>query len=623
MSIFHFEFKKILAGRNLILLFIIAIIINSFLYLGIDKHKKRLKSIEAFQEAETAKVKQYRLYNQYGGFGIRFLFIPAVTNVFASGDIDALLLSKVNAAETLDIVAPYKGKNFFFRSGKFKTIADFTDFFLIFGCFIVLIYGAAMKKDYFKILSNFMGGFKAFISVMTAKILIITVVYFILLLLSFSLVLLCGLEIQITHFFPWFFVGLIVFVFFFSVGHIISQFKKKVAIIIALGAVYLSSVVIIPMVIYQITELRARQIPELSNFELENIKLYHTIEKKLFARFGAARELKKEEIKPFMEEIDKAMDAEFKSIFDREKKMKQEISDVANFKQYFSSIYPSSFLLSSWQEMSGAGYKSLLEFYEFSLQEKKKFLKFIIQKTILNKNKPGNVENFIKGYGNIFYAKSTIPNGFWPGIGLTLFYSLILFFAAFRIHKNEMKIQEPVISPQITHNTKNVLFILCESEKIKDAVFNSYKDQRQPRTICIDKINTPDFQFYGITSRELFAHLCRVSGVDGKKAMENLKLMDIKDLSIFDLDRITILKIYTAVKTAGEYDLIVFNDFIKRESRKFEIELFKLLSALETSGKKIIYLSCEIYNTANNFGERIHVEKYKDFPLNLQKVTLR
>jgi HKD family nuclease len=99
--------------------------------------------------------------------------------------------------------------------------------------------------------------------------------------------------------------------------------------------------------------------------------------------------------------------------------------------------------------------------------------------------------------------------------------------------------------------------------------------------------------------------------------------MGIRDLSIFELDDETILKIYTAVKTAGEYELIVLDDFLRKESKKFESFFRELLLDLVKSGIKIIYLSTESFDITENLDDTIEIDKFLCIPIDLKEVTLR
>ena len=262
----------------------------------------------------------------------------------------------------------------------------------------------------------------------------------------------------------------------------------------------------------------------------------------------------------------------------------------------------------------------------YSESVKGNFRDFIIKKKFYEGAKPGKVEPFTsKGDDkNVFYAKSHLPYNFGLGVFLTPFYTVLLLLLSFRILKKRMKVPEPKKAYQIEKEKDNTLFVLCEKEEIKTDIFNYYQNQKN--SICLEKINTGDFMFNGVKAHEIFKHLSIVSGVDENKAFKHLEYMGIKDLKGLPVCHEIILKIYVAVKTAADFDLIVLNDFIKKESREFEHNLCSLLLFLEKSGKKILYLSTEMFQTkisSNNFDEKIEVDKFTSLPVNLNKAIFR
>jgi hypothetical protein len=183
-----------------------------------------------------------------------------------------------------------------------------------------------------------------------------------------------------------------------------------------------------------------------------------------------------------------------------------------------------------------------------------------------------------------------------------------------------MKIPKPTKAYQIEKEKDNPLFVLCENLSIKEDIFNYYQSQK---AVCLEKINTGDFMFNDIKALEIFKHLCIVSGVDRQKALEYLGHMGIRDLTGLPVCHEIILKIYAAVKTAGDSGLIVLNDFLKNESREFEKDFFNLLLFLEKSGKKILYFSCQMKQSNYRLTDKIKVDGFKSFPLELISTSLR
>jgi len=118
-----------------------------------------------------------------------------------------------------------------------------------------------------------------------------------------------------------------------------------------------------------------------------------------------------------------------------------------------------------------------------------------------------------------------------------------------------------------------------------------------------------------------------LAGVSKEKAVEYLKAVGIIDLTSLKLTREEILKFYAVLKAAKDVEYIILDDFLKNEPREFENDFFKFLAFLENSGKKILYLGCDMYypKDKDKLKETIN-GKLDDFfilPLPIDSVTLR
>ena len=285
-----------------------------------------------------------------------------------------------------------------------------------------------------------------------------------------------------------------------------------------------------------------------------------------------------------------------------------------------SSFFPTSFYNASNRELSSKGFKNFIIFYQFTFDKKCEFIAFYIDRKFYKPFPKTGLEPFIKSDEDLFHSQSQLPYFFWLGVFLTLFYTAVLLFVFYRMQKKRMKIREPKTTYSIEKEKDNPLFVLCENVSIKEDIFNYYQSQK---SVCLEKINTGDFTFNGIKALEILKHLCQVSGIDETKALENLGHMGIRDLTALPICHDIILKIYAAVSTAADSELIVLNDFLKNESREMQKSFFNLLLFLEKPGKKIIYLSCEMKQTASTLYDKIKVDGFKVLPMDLNNTSLR
>jgi hypothetical protein len=390
-----------------------------------------------------------------------------------------------------------------------------------------------------------------------------------------------------------------------------------------LAVIYVVSILIIPLTFSESNHLFANDVKSLKEFELSNLKDFMEIERQGFKKIGTYNVDGKKAPPEVLNVIEEALNNELKTIRKREQSRKEKILKNIKVTHTLFSLFPVTFYYSVNLEISGCGTLSFIDFYSFSKKRKEEFILFIIIKKFYEGAKPGKVEPFTSKDDdkNVFYAKSHLPYNFGLGVFLTPFYTVLLLLLSFRILKKGMKIPEPKKSYQVENEKDNPLFVLCENEEIKTDIFKYY--QHQKASVCLEKINTADFRFNSVKPHELFNHLCLVSGVDEKKAREHLAHMGIEDLGNFELNDETIMKIYVAVITATDFELMVLNDFVKKESRDFEFDIFKLLSQLVKDGKKIIYLSCQMLYPINSIDSNFKVDEFETIPLDFDNNTVR
>jgi len=623
---FAFECKRRLGMRDVIIFFITAVIFFFSAQHGKNKYLNTIENITVFQEAERAKVNQYLLYRQYGAFGIQLLFVPSpYSSLFNDYAFNGLHAS-VNIAERLNIFKSVKGQGFFIARSGFMT---FCGIILIFGVFAALLYGydATKSKEYLKLLSSISGSKKVFWAVMLSRVIILNLVFLVL----EGIPLLSLLIDDINLFRPPLIyitvVNSLLLTFFFALGSVIGSLKKLTRGIV-FGAVYFLSVGFIPFLADIGGEINAAAMDPLLKFDLSNLKTIMAVDKELINQYGSLKSTEPVDIE-IVKAVKDAVNNEHNIINQREVRRKKEMLTKIREQQTVSLFFPVLLYISTSKEVSSHGGLSLVDFYSFGLQRKREFLDFYVKKRFPDqddkdnsKKKPdriGAVDHFVKTDENLFYARSHLPNGFSWGVVITLFYITVLFIILYRIHVKTTK--KDVKTPKVDFNKATTLFALCRDEQIKGDIYRFFKNQKN--TTCIDKI-TVDFQFNGIHSPAVLKFLCGLAAVRKEKVIENLVHVGIDHLSTLKLSAGEILKIYAVVKISGEdSDYIILDDFFKNTSRQFEEDFLQLLAALEAAGKKILYLSCEMYYPKESLKNKIKIENFTLFPLPFEKVTLR
>jgi hypothetical protein len=621
-KLLNYELLKLSNRRNIVIFIILGAFAFLLLFLSLIKYNTYLSDRDSFQEAEKVKINQYVLYNQLGAFGVRLLFLPSPSAVLFS-DTFSKMISNVNTAERLKIYKPFKGESVFEGASGYMTFAGVV---FMFGGFFSLLFGflTFRNRDYIKFSAEKIGYKNYFFYLVVSRLFVIYLCFGVFAILTLFFVL---LSVGFVPHYILLYLGacFLILTFFFFIGLPVGFVVEKGKSLIVLFLIYFIFIFAFPGLVNKLNSFSTSDFEKYFDFELKNIRLYTDVEKRLVDRFGKL-DPNKAPSEELINEIKKAVNDEFVQIAERERKMKAAILEKIRRNQIISSLIPTSFILSGMQEISSTGLLSFIDFYTYNQKMKKDFLDFYVEKSYQSQKKPGKVESFIKGDENIFQAQPRLPYGFWLGVGVTLFYTVLLLFFSYR------KFARMMAEESFTGSTaagvelpegSRLNFVLCKSPAVKAEIVRHFKSVKN--ATVLQKVNPDDFVFSGVKPVDLFRHLVDIAGVYIKPARENLKVLGISDLEHFELTREVILKIYAAVLAAGDSDYVIIDDYIKRESKEFEAYFFKLTEHLHTKkNRNIIYLDCEMFETRESMNGMFLVARAKAMPIkNIFALTLR
>lgn len=617
--LFLFEIKRMSSKRVLLFMGFILMIVLLSAYDGNEGYITCLEDQAAFQKAEIEKIKGYKLYSQYGGFGFNIMLVPSPFAALSKRG--GLLISNVNASEILKIFKHFKGRGAIYGG---TGNLDFFGLMLLWSIFALLYgYEGIKRRDYFLFLSDF--GKDSFWYYVAFKFIMLTLLNTILLLVVSVFMLLMGLNLFNIYLLAFLLIFLILAAFFLSIGVIIGYSSNRLTALIYIFIVISTCLFLIPWGNSKIDELNARKIENLFDFELDNQRIYLKVENNLLEKYGTIKstDVETDEMK---KEIIMHLNAEFKMILDRNTEYKNQISDILISHQRRSLFFPVLLYFDVASELSGKGGLSFKDFFEYCIKKKKGFVFFYVLNRHAAKGKP-QIIPFAKGDDNIFLAAPRLPHNFSLGIFFSLLWVVGLLLIGYRLHIKKIS-SGSTVSHSINTKGLNPAFTRCRDEGLRNEISRYY--DRQPNVCSIDKINPDDFRFSGVTPSGLFFHLCSFPGVVPDTARENLKILGIEKVKEIrfekdkpDQNRETILKIYAAVKTAMNVETIVVNDFVKRESKEFESDFFRLLVHLVNAGKQVIYLSTEMLKTNSHMAGKVKIDYAVTYPIDLEKVTLR
>ena len=624
-TVFSFESQNFITRRNFKIFLALFLLLVGLSYDGIRDYKASVDNIESFQVTERLKASKFMNYTLYGTRGVRFLFIPSpFCVIFNDLAIYRGLISIADSGEGLYIFSDFNGKELFSDPSGF---IDFSGIISLIGCLIAILYGydAARNADYLDLLKDISGNKRIVLPITLSRIILLNLSLFFLCLLSLLWFLINGINLFDKSFLYFFLVLFLFISSFVAAGAVIGSIKKKGLKIGSLFVVPFVFLFIIPGVINKVFYNEATNIKSIQKFEFDKLKVMMNLEKRSYDQIKTWKSGKvaPDEIKRL---VQSGQENEYKEIKGFEIYRIDMILKRVKAYHLVSSFFPTSFYKATNRELSSKGFKNFIIFYQFTFNKKCEFIAFYIDRKFYKPFPKTGLEPFIKGDEDLFRAKSQLPYFFWLGILLTFLYVIGLLFTLYRMHskviKTGDKVQNKTFWPvEIDFNKENTLCGVCKNDQIKDDIFQYYRLQKN--AACIDKINGDiQHQLNDIKANVVLKYFCRLSGVSMEKAVDYLKILGIIDLTSLKLTREEILKFYVILKAAKDEEYIILNDFLKNESKEFENVLFKFLVFLEDCGKKILYLSSEMYSPKVALNGKINVD-FKAFPLDFNEVTLR
>ncbi|MCP5104770.1 MAG: hypothetical protein GY950_15400, partial [bacterium] len=120
---------------------------------------------------------------------------------------------------------------------------------------------------------------------------------------------------------------------------------------------------------------------------------------------------------------------------------------------------------------------------------------------------------------------------------------------------------------------------------------------------------------------------CREKNIEKNAVLKNLATFGIgearlreklADYTVEEKKQVVCAIVFAEVKD------VVFNDFIKGASRKFEEQFLTLVSRSAVGGRKIIYISNEMYNPVSSFANReVKINGYQTFQVTPRAISCR
>ncbi len=618
-SFFLLELKRLFSKRNIFILFLFFLLCQYLVQVRINEFQLKLENKTQFLEIERTNSEKFINYNQYGTFGFRLMFIPpAISAFFSNSAVISELTAFVDSGVRLRIYNSLLGKNLFSdKNGGFKDLAGII---LLFGTLMALYFGydSFRYKEYIKFISSLSSTKRAYFSILFARLILLNVTF--LFIISFSLFLtrLNGLHFSTTeyiNFSVFLFLTVLLLSFFLVLGAIISCSKSNINAILTIISVWVTVTFLAPGIITNIVFQRAGLIE--SNFKVEMDKLQQLInfENRAIVQHGRFDPDKANTTRE-RHLVESYWEKEFKEIQHLEKKRNEKTLKNARTYQIFSIVCPTTFYIAMNNEISGLGYESFIDFYQYTQELREKFIHYYLQKAFYSNDK--KVETFVKKNENVFVSKSRIPDIIIFGIILNLLYLAILFHFSFNRFRKyifglpDQKYRE-LKELEMELMTGKTVVLLTADNRISGQLYNFFTghDDEFDGVVMLDE---EDIAADG--NREDFLYLCRPEEIPGDikvkdfvkffsrllyvSKRENAQLyldlqLDTVERKFFsqlsDAQKGRILLAAAVKKMSAIY---MIHDLARGMPVDFVMEFIDILSRVKEDGAAILYLSRDV-----------------------------
>ncbi len=620
---FRFEFSRIFSWKNVLIYLLMIIASFYFIFLGYAEYKEFLKKKADFSRLEKEKFDALVNYDQYAKVGFRVLFEPSPLIVFfKKADFVQNLEANVDSSEVVNIYNLRKGRNAFTVDENF---GDLSGFVTIFGTFLMMFMGMTSfrRRD----LIDFFD--KSYVlKTIVARLIWLNLVFGFLFFVSYLFAISLGISFssqEMNIYCCYSLTSLLFLSFFFILGVTISAaFKYHKKAVTGVFIVWFVLIFLIPEIGKIHLMQRVTDIPSAEELNLEKLKILLSREREArsFVQKMILKEKRvdREKIRKIMKEFsDDFMKTGYQKNQRNESNFHDKVAAVIHKYEHRSNYLPVDFFQFVSREASSKGYGEYLSFVDYILDLKDRFIRFYVYKRYEGTDQ--KVENFVKASENFYKSEAQLPDTFQRGFVFLIGYFLLLIVLLIALNRKKADISsQPRLPSEFARNS--ILFLLVNPERQQE-MFDSFKDG----SFGLLDLKSRDPYIEDVSVKAFINYSCRQKGIDRDEILRNLKEFKIsksdlnEKLSSFPIEQIK--RIVASIVLAEKKDTIVINDFIKNEAREFENQFLKILSRVAQSGKKIIYLSSDIYSPSSTFNGDIKIDSYKTFQVDPQTISLR
>jgi hypothetical protein len=435
LAFFRFEAFRIFAEKkNLAFFALIALSTGYFAWSGVNEYRRSLAEKKFFVDFEKEKTRQIATYAQYGTFGFRILYETAPLNLFfINSSILQDLESNIDNYEAIRIDSSFKGDKLFLMRGYFK---DFAGILLVFGSLLMLYLGhlALVSPPYLRFLALRMPLARYFFLTTAARLFWLDLLFLVLIMGLFvgvqaGGIVFSGQERGVFLCFSLFLVLLLDFIYLLGqLTTVLIRFRKT--FFLWFFVVWFACIFLLPELSRISVFRNSQSLEPAEKINLEKFRNLMAMEQEFRDYLKANPRSSLDQVRQMQKEFAvQFINSSYLVNTGLEMRYFRQIENVIAAHERRSVFFPTTYYQFLSGEASGKGYHGYLEFMDYIMKLRNRFMQFYLKRRYLEPDSA--VESFVKGSENIFRSRSRLPRSFVPGVMLTALYCAALLLLAF------------------------------------------------------------------------------------------------------------------------------------------------------------------------------------------------
>ncbi len=442
IAFLRYEGRRIFTEKkNLLFLGFISFLAVYFSWSGLNEFRQFQTEKEVFLRFEKEKVSQLANYAQYGSFGFRLLYEGSPLGLFfINSSVFQDLESNIDNFEAIRVESSFKGKKLFLKRGYFK---DFAGILLAFGSLLMLYLGqqALVGTSYLRFLTQCMPLKRFYAQTTLARLFWLDLFFLSLGLGLFYLVRLAGMAFsrEETVIFALFLIFLVVMLdFFYLLGQFTAVFVRfRPILFLWLFIVWFLCVFLLPEVNRIRVFNRSQGLESAEKVNLEKFRVLMAWEREFKNFLKANPDMPRDQVRSMQKRLAvQFINSSFLVNTGLETRYLREVEQVIASHERQSVLFPTTCFQFLTGEVSGKGYYGYLDFMEYIMTLRNRFVQFYLKKRYEEPDSP--MESFVKSDENIFRARSRLPRSFRFEILLTALYGAVLYLLGYRLLRRQV-----------------------------------------------------------------------------------------------------------------------------------------------------------------------------------------